>query len=57
MAYVVADGVGEDELLEWCGGRLARFKVPRSVRFVDEIPRNGLGKIQKDRLRDLEGVR
>ena len=56
-AYVVADGLGEDELLEWCGARLARFKVPKSVCFVEEIPRNGLGKIQKDQLRDLEGVR
>ncbi len=57
VAYVVADGVDEDELLEWCGARLARFKVPKSVRLVGEIPRNGLGKIQKDRLHDLEGVR
>jgi fatty-acyl-CoA synthase len=50
IAFVVADGVTDEELIEWCRGRLARFKVPESVRFVDEIPRNGLGKIQKQEL-------
>jgi fatty-acyl-CoA synthase len=50
IAFVVADGVTDEELLEWCRGRLARFKVPESVRFVAEIPRNGLGKIQKQEL-------
>ena len=50
VAFVVADGVSEEELLAWCGARLARFKVPTSVRFVPEVPRNSLGKIQKQEL-------
>jgi fatty-acyl-CoA synthase len=50
IAFVVAEGVTDEELVAWCGARLARFKVPRSVRIVDEIPRNGLGKIQKQEL-------
>jgi fatty-acyl-CoA synthase len=50
VAFVVADGIGEEELIAWCADRLAKFKVPMSVRFVDEIPRNSLGKIQKQRL-------
>jgi fatty-acyl-CoA synthase len=50
IAFVVADGVTDRELIDWCRGRLARFKVPESVRFVAEIPRNGLGKIQKQEL-------
>ena len=54
VAFVVADGVDEDALREWCGERLARFKVPRSFRHVGEIPRNGMGKIRKDEL--LEAV-
>jgi fatty-acyl-CoA synthase len=54
IAFVVlepssdADGA---ELLEHCASRLARFKVPKTVQFVDEIPRNGMGKIQKSELR------
>jgi fatty-acyl-CoA synthase len=50
IAYVVASGVDEDELLSWCGDRLARFKVPRSVHFVEGIPRNAMGKMQKQEL-------
>jgi fatty-acyl-CoA synthase len=50
VAYVVASGVDEDELLGWCSDRLARFKVPRSVLFVEGIPRNAMGKMQKQEL-------
>ena len=50
VAFVVADGVGEDELIAFCRERLARFKVPKRVRFVDELPRNSMGKIQKSEL-------
>jgi fatty-acyl-CoA synthase len=50
VAFVVADGVTEDELIAWCADRLAKFKVPSAVRFVEEIPRNSLGKIQKQEL-------
>jgi fatty-acyl-CoA synthase len=50
VAFVVADDVAEEELIAWCEARLARFKVPSSVRFVGEIPRNALGKIQKQEL-------
>jgi fatty-acyl-CoA synthase len=54
VAFVVAGGVGEDELREWCRARLARFKVPKSFRFISEIPRNGMGKVQKQELRATE---
>jgi long-chain acyl-CoA synthetase len=51
------DGVvGSDELakeiLEWCDGRLARFKTPKSVDFTDEMPRDPNGKLYKRKLRD-----
>jgi fatty-acyl-CoA synthase len=48
-AYIVGP-VGEDELREFCRARLARFKVPKTFHFVDELPRNSLGKILKDEL-------
>jgi len=34
-------------------GRLARFKLPKAVVHVDELPRNQMGKVQKNILRDL----
>jgi len=51
IAFVVTAGVGEDELSEWCRARLAGFKVPKSFRLIGEIPRNGMGKVQKQELR------
>jgi fatty-acyl-CoA synthase len=56
VAFVVAGDVTEEELIEWCASRLARFKVPTSVRFVADVPRNSLGKIQKEQLRYLVEV-
>jgi fatty-acyl-CoA synthase len=43
---------GEDELREWCRGRIAHYKVPRYVRFVDDFPMTVTGKVQKFRLRE-----
>ncbi len=41
-----------DSVREWCRTRLARYKVPRVVEFVEEIPRNPSGKILKRVLRE-----
>ena len=41
----------EEELIAWCSGRIASFKVPRHVRFVDEWPMSAT-KIQRFRLRE-----
>jgi fatty-acyl-CoA synthase len=37
----------EDELIDFLRGHLARYKVPKSVVFVDELPKTGAGKIDK----------
>ncbi len=36
-----------DEIIEFCKENLARYKCPKSVHIVDEIPKNAMGKIQK----------
>ncbi len=43
----------EDEVKEFVKRNLARFKVPRDVTFLDELPRNPAGKVLKRRLREL----
>jgi len=43
----------EAEILEHCRRNLARFKVPRSVAFIDELPLTGSGKIRRFKLREL----
>ena len=56
VAYVVLDAgasVPEATLLQRCSDQLARYKVPREVRFMEALPRNATGKIDRRRLRDL----
>lgn len=40
------------ELIEYCQKHLAKYKTPRHVIFLDQLPRNGVGKILKTRLRE-----
>ncbi len=56
LAVLVApDGVDTDALLSFARGQLADYKTPRRVVFVDELPRNAMGKILKRQLRDELG--
>jgi acyl-CoA synthetase (AMP-forming)/AMP-acid ligase II len=54
MAFVVptpgasTDG---DALIAWMRERVANYKVPRSVRFVEALPINASGKVMKEALR------
>jgi malonyl-CoA/methylmalonyl-CoA synthetase len=45
-------GVDEASVLKALDGRLAKFKMPKRVFVVDELPRNAMGKVQKNILRD-----
>jgi fatty-acyl-CoA synthase len=42
----------EEDLRELCRGRIAHYKVPRHIRFVDEFPMTVTGKVQKFKMRD-----
>jgi fatty acid CoA ligase FadD36 len=53
-AYVVADGVDEAALISFVAGHLSAHKRPRVVRFLDELPRNALGKPLKKLLPPLD---
>jgi acyl-CoA synthetase (AMP-forming)/AMP-acid ligase II len=56
-AWIVArEGteLGADELLEFCADRLADYKRPRRLQFVDELPRNATGKVMKHMLQGQE---
>jgi acyl-CoA synthetase (AMP-forming)/AMP-acid ligase II len=45
-------GATEGELIAFCGERLAGFKKPRSIDFVEELPRDAAGKLLKRRIRE-----
>ncbi|MCP4227838.1 MAG: malonyl-CoA synthase, partial [Actinomycetia bacterium] len=52
VAFVVGDGAWpEADLDDGLDDRLARFKQPKNYVFVDELPRNAMGKVQKAQLR------
>jgi fatty-acyl-CoA synthase len=54
VAFVVlepAASLSAEDIIESSRERLARFKVPASVRFLDELPRSGMNKVLKDELR------
>jgi fatty-acyl-CoA synthase len=44
----------EEEIREFCRGKIAHFKVPQYIRFVDAFPMTVTGKVQKFRIRDIE---
>ncbi len=45
-------GVSKDELMEFCVGKIAGFKRPRSIDFIEALPRNPTGKLLKRELRE-----
>ena len=54
-AFVVKDGdVDEDTLKKHVKDNLARYKVPREIVFLDELPRNATGKVLKKDLKDYD---
>jgi len=50
-AIVIGQG-DEPAMIAECRKRLAAFKTPKRIVFVDELPRNAMGKVQKNVLRE-----
>ncbi len=52
VAYLVCTApIDHDELVRYCRGLLASFKVPREIHHVASLPRNAMGKLQKNLLK------
>jgi acyl-CoA synthetase (AMP-forming)/AMP-acid ligase II len=59
-AAVVPQGteiVTEEDLIRFCKDSLTSYKCPRTIRFLGALPRNPMGKVVKDRLKDRVGKR
>ena len=51
-AFVVPKGpVTEEQLITWSRSRMAGYKVPRSIAFLEELPLSATGKVMKDQLK------
>ncbi|MHA1526566.1 MAG: class I adenylate-forming enzyme family protein, partial [Promethearchaeota archaeon] len=46
--------VTEQEIIEWSKEKLAGYKWPRKVEFINSLPRTGVGKIKRRKLREME---
>jgi fatty-acyl-CoA synthase len=56
MAWIVRrddSKLTAEELTDFCRGKIAHFKVPRYIRFVDEFPMTVTGKVQKFKMREV----
>ena len=55
MIVLLEEGrqVSEDELKEHCGGKIARYKIPKEFIFADEFPYSAYGKVEKLKLRKM----
>jgi len=49
---IKADKKLEQELIDYCNEKLAKFKVPRTIDFIEQMPRDPNGKLYKRKLRD-----
>ncbi len=58
VVVVLANGhqMTEDDVVRYCRGKIAGYKVPKSVYFIGEMPRNAAGKISKPELRRQFGA-
>jgi oxalate---CoA ligase len=55
-AVVLSGEASEQDLLAYCRGQLAAFKVPRRLHIVDEIPRTATGKVQRRKVAEAIGA-
>lgn len=56
VSIAAGSAVSADELIAWCRNRLAGYKVPKEIRFVDSIPLSAVGKVLRRSLRDQLGA-
>ena len=56
VAYIIpreGQVIDPQEIVDFCAGEIANFKVPRYVQMIDELPMTQSGKIKKFRLREI----
>ena len=44
-------GLTEEDLIRFCKASLTSYKCPRTIRFLDDLPRNPMGKVVKEKLK------
>lgn len=53
-AFIVRkEAISEEEIVDYCRDKLASYKMPKKITFVDELPRNGSNKLLRRNLKEL----
>jgi len=55
-AFIVAkknSKLGKEEMIKFCSEKLAKYKIPKHIQFIEVLPRNEAGKIEREKLKDL----
>jgi fatty-acyl-CoA synthase len=55
VAVKAGEKLTESQILDFLKGRLAKYKIPKSIVFTDQLPRNAAGKVLKKDLREKYG--
>jgi long-chain acyl-CoA synthetase len=56
-AFIVTkpgEALNDEEVISYCKEKLAAYKVPKSVEFMDDLPKSTIGKVLRRKLRDME---
>ena len=48
-----SDPVSIEEIQTWCSGYLSDYKIPRKISFVDNLPKNSMGKVTKPEIKEM----
>ena len=59
VCYVVVkpgEALSAEDVRQHCAGALAEFKVPKTVQFIDNLPKSDRGKIRRDELKERARV-
>ena len=48
--------ITEEELLAWCKENMTHYKVPRQIEFIEEVPKNAIGKVMRRELAEADPI-
>jgi len=48
------ESLTEEEVVEFCREKLAAYKVPKIIEFIDELPKSAVGKVLRRKLKERE---
>ena len=54
MVVKPGEALSEEEIVRYCQEKLAAYKVPKMVEFIDALPKSAIGKILRREVKEME---